>query len=148
MAKLYVSSVIEAPVERVWEFIRDFNGLPKWFPGVTDSHIEEGKPGDQVGCVRDFGLEGGGRMREQLLALSDHEHVCTYKMLATPVPMSFYQATVRLLRVTDGDRTFAELASEFVSPPEQESALAAFLSSAYQGSFELLKKHCGSGKSV
>lgn len=148
MAKLYVSSVIEAPVERVWEFIRDFNGLPRWFPGVTDSHIEEGKPGDQVGCVRDFGLEGGGRMREQLLALSDHEHVCTYKMLSTPVPMSFYQATVRLLRVTDGDRTFAELASEFVSPREQESALAAFLSSAYQGSFELLKKHCGSGKSV
>lgn len=146
MAKLYVSSVIEAPIERVWEHIRDFNGLPKWFAGVTDSHIEEGLRGDQVGCVRNFGLEGGGRMREQLLALSDHDHVCTYKMLESPVPMSFYQASVRLLRVTDGNRTFAELASEFVSPPEQEAALAAFLEKAYQASWELLKKHCGTGK--
>ena len=42
MPKIHESSLIAVPVHRVWEFVRDFNGLPKWFPGVTDSHIESG----------------------------------------------------------------------------------------------------------
>ena len=29
MAKSYASAVIEAPVERVWEVVRDFDGLPR-----------------------------------------------------------------------------------------------------------------------
>jgi hypothetical protein len=33
------SSVIEASVENVWSCVRDFNGLPKLFPGVLDSRI-------------------------------------------------------------------------------------------------------------
>jgi len=142
MAKLYVSAVIDAPVEKVWKLVRDFNGLPHWFPGVTDSRLEGSLGGDHVGCVRSFGLEGGGRMREQLLAFSDAEHVLTYKMLEAPVPMSSYRATVRLLPVTDGDRTFAELKSEFVSAPEQEGALAALLQKTYQAAWERVKQHC------
>jgi hypothetical protein len=84
MPKIHVTSVIPAPLESVWEYIRDFNGLPKWFPGVTDSHIEPGAPVNQAGCVRNFGLEGGPRIREQLLALSDQDHVCNYKMIECP----------------------------------------------------------------
>ena len=32
MAKVTISSVIDAPVEQVWARIRDFNGLPGWHP--------------------------------------------------------------------------------------------------------------------
>lgn len=144
MAKVYTSSVIAAPVERVWEYLRDFNGLPNWFPGVTDSHIEPGKTAGQAGCVRNFGLEGGPRMREQLLAISDDSHSFSYKMLEGPLPVSSYQATVRLLPVTDGNQTFAELTSEFACAEKaEESGLAGFLSQTYHGAFERLKQHFG-----
>jgi len=141
MAKVYASSVIAAPIERVWEYIRDFNSLPKWFPGVTDSKIEGSIPVDQAGCVRNFGLPGGGRMREELLEFSDQNHVCVYKMLDGAVPMSRYQAGVRLLPVTDGGSTFAEMSAEFECAPGMENEVAAFLGNTYKTAFDGLKQH-------
>jgi hypothetical protein len=32
MPRVYVSSVIDAPAAKVWERVRDFNGLPRWHP--------------------------------------------------------------------------------------------------------------------
>ncbi len=143
MAKIRVTSVIPAPVERVWEYIRDFNSLPKWFPGVTDSHIEPGVAVNQAGCIRNFGLEGGPRIREELLALSDQDHVCNYKMIECPLPIANYVATVRLTH--DGNGTFAELSSQFDTPPAQEKEIVGMLTTTYQGAFEMVKKQFGKG---
>lgn len=142
MAKIHASGVILAPVESVWEYVRDFNGLPKWFPGVTDSHIEPGVAVNQAGCVRNFGLEGGPRIREQLLTLSDQEHVCNYKMVECPLPIANYVATLRL-SVRDGNGTLAEITSQFDSPPAQEKEMVGLLTNTYNGAFDLLKKHFG-----
>ena len=50
MARVYVSSVIDAPAARVWERIRDFNALPRWHPRIRDSRMQE-----MVDEVRDEG---------------------------------------------------------------------------------------------
>jgi Polyketide cyclase / dehydrase and lipid transport len=144
MAKIHVSSVVPAPVERVWEYIRDFNGLPKWFPGVTDSHIEPGVPVNQPGCIRNFGLEVGARMRERLVALSDKEHSCHYKAVECPLPISNYQATLQL-STSDGSGTLAEITSQFDVPEAQEKEMVGLLTTTYTGAFELLKKHFDKG---
>jgi hypothetical protein len=34
MAKVFESSVIPAPVDKVWELVRNFNGLPEWHPAI------------------------------------------------------------------------------------------------------------------
>jgi uncharacterized membrane protein len=47
MAKIFRSSVINAPIDEVWARIRDFNALPDWHPAFTDSHIENDAPGDK-----------------------------------------------------------------------------------------------------
>lgn len=73
MAKVYSSVVVPAPATAVWAVVRDFNALPKWAPFVAESRIEQNKPSDQIGCIRNFRLKDGGRIREQLLALSDYE---------------------------------------------------------------------------
>jgi uncharacterized protein YndB with AHSA1/START domain len=140
MAKIQVSSLINAPVERVWDYIRDFNGLPKWFPGVTDSHIEAGPAVNQPGCVRNFGLEGGPRIREQLIELSDREHRCHYKMIECPLPIKNYVATVQL-SAGDGNGTQIEISSQFDAPAAQEKEMVGMLTGTYQGAFELLKEH-------
>ena len=54
MAKAYASAVIDAPVETVWSFVRDFNGLPNWHPAIVRSEIEDGRDADSVGCIRSF----------------------------------------------------------------------------------------------
>ena len=113
MARVFTSSVIHAPVDRVWNQIRDFNGLPGWHPAIADSRIEDGGSSDRVGCIRNFNLVEGGNIREQLLALSDTDHLQTYSILESPMPLTHYIATLRLLPVTDGNVTYAEWTAEF-----------------------------------
>ena len=103
MPKVYVSSVIDAPAERVWREVRDFNALPRWLPAVADSRIEGDAPPDQIGCVRAFTLKAGGALREKLLALSDFDYSVCYAILESPMPVSNYVATLRLAPVRLGD---------------------------------------------
>jgi len=112
--------VIDAPIEQVWAVLRDFNSHSAWHPAVGPSEIENGESPDQVGCVRTFTLQDGNQIREQLLALSDRDHVSTYCILDATLPMRNYVATVQLKRVTDGDRTFGHWESTFDVPRGRE----------------------------
>ena len=144
MAEVYVSSVIEAPADRVWAAIRDFNGLPDWHPLIATSRIERGAPADQVGCVRAFRLEDGGAIRERLLALSDYEYSCTYSILESPMDVRDYMATLKLTPVTDGGRTFAEWSATFDCSPEREEELVQSIAVGVFGAgFNALKERFG-----
>ena len=125
MAKIYVSNVIAAPAATVWAIVRDFNGLPSWTGFVAESRIEHNSSADRVGCIRNFRLRDGGRIRERLLALSDYEMSCTYSILESPMGVENYVATLRLIPVTETDHAFAEWSAEFDAAPEREDALAA-----------------------
>ncbi|WP_436643183.1 SRPBCC family protein [Microbaculum sp. FT89] len=144
MARVYISSVIAAPTARVWERVRDFNGLPRWHPAIRESRIENGEPSDKVGCVRDFRLQNGDRIREKLLGLSDYDYFCTYSILESPMPLTDYIATLRLTPVTDGDRTFAEWSAEFECAPDAATDLVAGIGlNVFQAGFDSLKRHFG-----
>ena len=144
MARVYASSVIAAPAARVWETVRDFNGLPNWHPAIAESRIESGAPADQVGCIRAFRLRDGGFIRERLLALSDYDFSCTYAILESPMGVENYVATLKLTPITDGDRTFAEWSAEFDCPPEREAELVALIGTGvFQGGFDALKSRFG-----
>jgi uncharacterized protein YndB with AHSA1/START domain len=142
MARVYVSSVINAPAARVWERVRDFNAMPRWHPRIRESRIENGEPSDRIGCVRDFRLQNGDRIREKLLGLSDHDLFFTYAILESPMPLTEYVATLRLTPVTDGDRTFAEWSAEFDCAEEVADDLVAGIGgNVFQGGFDALKRH-------
>ncbi|MDA0709779.1 MAG: SRPBCC family protein [bacterium] len=139
-ARTLASSVIDAPIERVWVTIRDFNALPAWHPAIADSHIENGEPSDRVGCIRNFNLKDGGNIREQLLALNDRDRICTYSILESPMPVEAYIATLRLVKITDGDRTFIEWSAEFNTPAETEADMVASIGGGvFQGGIDALK---------
>ena len=125
MAKAYSSAVIPAPVTAVWAVVRDFNALPQWTPFVAESRIEQKKASDQIGCIRNFRLKDGGRIREQLLSLSDYEMSFEYSILESPMGVENYVATLRLIPVTDGDQTFVEWSAEFDAAPDREEQVAA-----------------------
>jgi ligand-binding SRPBCC domain-containing protein len=125
MAKVYVSAVIDAPADKVWAYVRDFNGLPKFMPPVAESRIEQNLAADRIGCIRNFSMKDGGRLREQLLALSDYDYTQTYNILESPMPLSNYIATVRLVPITDGNRTFAEWTAEFDASAADAPGLVA-----------------------
>jgi NADPH:quinone reductase-like Zn-dependent oxidoreductase len=134
------SAVVDAPIERVWAVLRDFNSHTDWHPVVAESHIERGEPSDQVGCVRNFTLRDGHHIREQLLTLSDRDHVSTYCILDATLPMRRYVATVTLKRVTDGERTFWHWESTFDVPRGREREFADLVGrGVYEGGFQGLR---------
>jgi hypothetical protein len=120
MAKTYASAVIPATPDAVWALVRDFNALPAWTPFVAESRIEQNRPPDQVGCVRNFRLKDGGRIRERLLTLSDYEMSFEYAILESPMGVENYVAAFRLIPVTDSGQTFAEWTAEFDAPGRED----------------------------
>jgi hypothetical protein len=144
MPRVYISSVIDASADRVWSIVRDFNGLPRWMPVVADSRIEGGQPSDKVGCIRNFNLKDGGNIREQLLSLSDYDYTCSYAILESPMRVSNYTATLKLMPITDGNRTFAEWTAEFDCDPAREQDLVMQIGQrVFQAGFDQLKRQAG-----
>lgn len=141
MVKVYTSTVVDAPAERVWGVVRDFNGLPEWTDFVAESRIENGELADRVGCIRNFRLKDGGVIRERLLTLSDYDYQCTYSILESPLGVRDYIATLKLTPVTDGGRTFAEWSAEFTCDAGREAELAEVIGQGvFQSAFDSLKE--------
>jgi NADPH:quinone reductase len=140
------STIIDAPIERVWAVLRDFNSHDQWHDAVESSRVEGHERGDQVGCVRSFTLRDGNRIREQLLTLSDTEHRSTYCIVEATVPLQRYVATVTLKPVTDGNRTFWHWESTFATPPGRERELHDMVAqSVYEAGFANLRRHLQRG---
>lgn len=140
MVKVIRSTVLDAPIEAVWELLRDFNGHDVWHPAVAQSAVERGEPADRIGCVRRFNLQDGSELREKLLTLSDLELTYSYCLLDTPVPLFNYVAHVRLFPVTDGDRTFWEWECRFDTPAGREAELADMVGEQiYVAGFEAIR---------
>ena len=141
MPKIVRSTIIDAPVDRVWDMLRDFNGSETWHPIVRQSAIERGQSSDKIGCVRRLTLQDGSELREMLLALSDMEMTFSYCLLDTPIPLLNYVAHCRLLPVTDGDRTFWHWESRFDAPAGQERELAAMVGqNVYESGFAAMRE--------
>ena len=111
MPQVYYSTIISAPLEKVWEMIRDFNSLPKWHPAVLATEIEDACGPNCtacIGCVRRIQLEKGEWMKEKLLALSDADYSLSYSILETKMKVDNFMSALTVTPVTSSDDTFAE----------------------------------------
>ena len=142
MTKVFVSAVVDAPIEQVWGKVRDFNGLPQWHPRFSRSHIEDGLPSDRIGGVRNFDIAGGGgTIRERLLTLSDLDHTFTYCILTSPLPVEGYVATLKLYPVTVGNKTLGVWTAEFrVTNGKEADVVEAVGNGTFGKAFEVLNE--------
>ncbi|MEO0975858.1 MAG: SRPBCC family protein [Pseudomonadota bacterium] len=144
MVKVVRSTVLKAPVEAVWDVLRDFNGHDRWHPAVATSQMERGESSDRVGAVRRFRLQDGSELREQLLTMSDLEQSFSYCLLETPIPLFNYVAHVRLFPVTDEDWTMWEWESRFDTPKGRDRELADLVGNdIYVAGFKAVAEHIG-----
>jgi uncharacterized protein YndB with AHSA1/START domain len=144
MPKVHVSTVINAPIERVWRTVSDFNGLPSWMPGMKDSVIEDGKPATEVGVVRRLSMAGtSDKLRERLEAYSPQDYRITYSVLEGPLPVKKIVTTMHLRPITDTYGTLGEWSSQFETEPGKEEEGAQFMTRVFGAGFRQLKKHLG-----
>ncbi|GGS76952.1 polyketide cyclase [Planobispora rosea] len=112
----YASTVINAPADEVWDYLRDFGNLAEWLPGVTSCEIE-GAGTSEPGAIRR--VEGaGGLFRERLVVLDDASRTATYEIVECPLPVRDYRSTYRVAPVTDSGQSFVEWSAAFTSDDE------------------------------
>lgn len=144
---VYISDVIDAPIESVWEVMRDYNDMPSYHPGIKKSVIENNLPSDQVGCIRRLTL-GEGYVREVLLCLDDRHHVFTYEIIEGTLPVRGYVAGVRLHRVTEGNRTFGEWWADFeVVGADRDAMIAQIGNNVFAAGFKGVASKLASARS-
>jgi len=84
---------IDASADKVWEKIKDFDGLATWHPALEKDEIVSGK-NNVVGAERLLTLKGGGTIKEKLLAYDPKHHSFKYAILEGALPVSDYSSTV------------------------------------------------------
>jgi hypothetical protein len=141
MPKVTRSTILDVPCDEVWAMVRDFNGFGRWIGSIGASSIERGHAAEKIGCVRRLRLSDGSELREQLLTLSDLEQTMSYCLLDTPIPLFNYVAHIRLLPVTDGNRTFWHWHSTFTTRAEDAERLSRLVGEdIYMAGFEGVRR--------
>ena len=132
------STVVNAPVEKVWARLRDFHDL-SWCPNVV-SKVEKvgGLAGTQIGAKRVL----DGAFHETLLALDDSERAIRYRIDDGPGAVSKenvqgYIGEVRLFPVTDANATLVLWTSHWDS---SGGGVAEFCDPIYRALLADLKK--------
>ena len=113
MATVYESTVVKASPEEVWALVRDFNALPKWFPFIASSELQEGDLPDRVGAVRTLRARNGGTVRERLLEISDPEMRLRFLTFEGADLTLNYKGHMQVRPVTRGSGTFFEFYGVF-----------------------------------
>ena len=112
MGKTYQSITINAPVEKVWQAVRDFHDM-SWCPNVITKLEKIGdKAGDEIGAGRKL----NDAFSETLRELDDSNMTFSYSIDDGPSPISKddvknYVGTVKLSSAPGAEETLVEWSS-------------------------------------
>jgi hypothetical protein len=121
----------------VWTIVRDFNGLGKYVPAVTNSTLQGSGPG----AVRTLTTQDGGQMAERLESLDDDARVLTYSMVGAS-PFKGYLSTMRVQEI-DANRCEFAWSSTFTPQGMSEAEAKARLEGFYRLACDGLKQLFG-----
>lgn len=137
-SKVFCSSVLHAPVPRVWQEMRNFAGMAGWHPQITDMHMIDGTRADKVSGVRGFSM-AGGTLQEQLTYLSDADRAFRYKINTSSQPWINYHAGVRLHPVTSSNHCLAVWTADWTASANDDARLIPMVhNDVFQLAFDTL----------
>lgn len=139
MASAKAALEINAPATTVWAVIGDFNGLPKFARGITDSEVT----GDGIGAVRTIKTVDGRVIKERLEKYDPAAMALCYSIVEPPMPFENYRATI-VVRPTGDSSCEVQWGSTFQPTTAPELELVANFEKSYGGGLKGLKHYCES----
>jgi mxaD protein len=149
--KVVETTVINAPADKVWAAVKDFDSLDKWHPAIAKDEIVSGS-NNKPGAVRALSIKDGPVIKEKLVAFSNATHSFTYKFVDTPFPIKDYVSTLHVKANKDGT-SLVRWSSTFKrknpaeNPPDAENDQAGIklITGIYQSGLANLKKQVEGG---
>ncbi len=147
--KVVKSVEVQAPVDKVWAAVKDFDALDKWHPGFAKDVITKGT-NNQPGAVRTLTIKDGPSFTEELLAFDENTHSYRYRIVESPLPITSYVSHISVKPGRNGGShvtwtgTFKRKNTSD-NPPEAESDAGALklVTGVYEGGLNNLKKMFG-----
>jgi len=138
MGNCYNSTTVNAPIDQVWDLIKDFHQLDWAAPVATKVDVVGELPGTQVGARRIL----NDAFHETLLSVDAVNYRFTYSIDDGPGPVAKgvianYIGLVELFPITDSGGTFVKWTSEFESA--NEGQVIEFCNPIYAGLLAALK---------
>jgi Polyketide cyclase / dehydrase and lipid transport len=132
---------VKAPIQDVWDAVKDFDGLHKWHPMFSDAHLKSGA-NDEVGTIRTLTVKDGPSFDEELLSFNEIDRKFSYKVIdPNPLPIAAYVSTFEVIEGRRGHTTIV-WRSSFVNNSEgkmKDDELIAFINGAYRAGLDNLK---------
>lgn len=134
---------IDAPADKVWGLVKNFDALASWHPAVEASPADKG---NAEGSVRQLKLKGGGALTETLEAYDDTRMRYSYRAKdGGALPVTNYTSTISVK--AEGGKTLVEWRGAFYRgypnnnpPPDQnDEAAVAAVTGVYQAGLANLK---------
>ncbi len=94
--KVEESVQINAPADKVWAKVSNFNDLGAWHPAIKSTEITSGE-NNKVGAIRLLTLQDGGTIKERLLAYSSKKMTLKYTIIESVLPVSSYVSSVTVM---------------------------------------------------
>jgi hypothetical protein len=134
LPKSYASTIIDAPADTVWSYVRDFANLHEWLPSIETCEIEDDARADEVGAIRRLTAQGGeAAFRERLVSFDDEGRSYAYEFVVSPLPVRDYRSEIRVAPVTDSGQTFVEWWGDFAADDKDAEAMAKFFTNDIYG---------------
>ncbi len=89
---------LNASPASVWSVVGGFGTLNTWHPDVVSEQVH--------GAVRTLKLRNGGTIKEQLVSRDDAGMKYSYVMLSSPLPVSHYESTIKVVPRGNGGSMF------------------------------------------
>jgi hypothetical protein len=135
------SITLRAPADRVWEAVKDFDGLASWHPMFSSGMIKSGA-NNVPGAVRTMTVKDGPSFDEELLTWDASRRRFTYRLIdPVPLPVARYYGAFEVVQVKPG--TSAVLwSSHYVNNSDgkmQDGEVIAFINGAFKAGLDNLK---------
>lgn len=141
--KVTETIAIDAPADKVWAIVRDFNALKNWHPAVAESPADKG---NEEGSVRQLKLKNGGALTETLEAHDNAKMRYSYRAKdGGALPVTNYTSTITVK--AEGGGSVVEWRGAFYRgfpnndpPPDQnDEAAVAAITGVYKAGLANLK---------
>lgn len=137
----YQSISIKAPIAKVWNAVKDFDGLHKWHPVFSNDVIKSGS-NNVVGAIRTLTIKDGPSFDETLLAWDAAKRRYTYNVIdPNPLPLKNYVSTMEVIQVAPGVAgiVWTSAYQNNSGGKMKDEELIAFLNGAYKAGLDNVK---------
>jgi hypothetical protein len=132
MSKVEVTGTVPFPLDQVWDLVSDFTGF------IERQGIPLTSSGQGIGMTRTLDVFGAS-ITERFESLDEANHVTSYSIVESPLPIRDYQAWIALTAAGDHSTDIAWW-SEFEPTNGDEDGVAALVRGIYEGGIAAIEK--------